>query len=95
MKSLSVVVDRQVKILIVGSTLGIVILSYILYAPSLKATCQNWSSALYNKYYTLNTQFESLYMIDPEDAANEWMTYQRELYGYDLLCYMFFQSSNR
>jgi hypothetical protein len=47
------------------------------------------SSNLYNKYNTLNAQFESLYKTDPEDASNEWMTYQRELYGYEVLCYIF------
>lgn len=86
--------EKQVKILILGIILGIVVLSVVLYTPSLEATCQNWSSALYNKYYTLNAQFESLYKTDPsmldqswEDATIEWMTYQRELYGYSGLCY--------
>ena len=78
--------EKQVKILILGIILGIVVLSVVLYTPSLEATCQNWSSALYNKYYTLNAQFESLYKTDPsmldqswEDATIEWMTYQRAI----------------
>jgi hypothetical protein len=62
-----------------------------LYSPYLEAACQNWSSTLYDKYDTLNVQFESLYMTDPEDASNEWMTYQRELYGYYGFCYIFVQ----
>jgi hypothetical protein len=90
--------EKHVKILIIGSILGIMILSYILYSPELEAACQSWSSSLYNKYNTLNAQFESLYKTDPsmhdrswEDATIEWMTYQRELYGYYGLCYMFIQ----
>jgi hypothetical protein len=45
----------------------------------------------------LNAQFESLSIKDPmvvhdslwEDATNEWMTYQRELYSFYGFCYIF------
>jgi hypothetical protein len=84
------------KILIVGSTLGIIGLSLALYSPSLEAVCQSWSSGLYNKYNTLNAKFDSLSTADPrlvsdpswEDVSNEWMTYQTELYSYYGFCYL-------
>lgn len=88
-------IEKHVKILILGITSGIVVPRVFQSCCTLEATCQNWSSALYNKYYTLDAQFESLYKTDPsmldqswEDATIEWMTYQRELYGFYGFCYI-------
>jgi hypothetical protein len=81
--------EKEVKILLVGSTLGILVLLVVFYSPVLEYTCESWSYSLYNKYNTLNAQFESLYKTGPEDASNKWMNYQRELYGYYGLCYIF------
>lgn len=76
--------EKQVKILILSIAFGIVVVLVVLNSPSLGATCQSWYSGLYNKYYTLNAQFDSLSMRDPvlhdqfwQDATNEWMTYQK------------------
>ena len=91
--------EKHVKILIVGINSSIMILTIIWYSPYLEVACQNWSSALFNKEYTLNAQFESLYKTDPsmleqswKDATFEWMTYQRELHGYEGPRYMFVNS---
>ena len=81
---------------LLSSTIGIMVLSLVLYSPSLEAACESWSTSLYNTYNTLNAQFDSLSIADPmmvsdqtwEEATNEWMTYQRELYSYYGFCYI-------